>query len=711
MKAVLKVLAGLGALVLIIIVAGGALLGAFLDPNEYKPEIETAALEKGGIELTIKGDIGWSVFPWLGLEVNQIAVKFPGQPDLAALKQAQLSVRLPALLSGQVEMQSIVIDGLNLDLIKQADGTTNWSGDISQTTANDTTPEPSNDADTSSTSGSSIGLNIDSIQISNGNIRYIDKSSGSSATISDFAMTSGQVVTQAFFPAELSFTAVQSAEGKEQIKVQANLNAEFFIDLEKQLYKVKGFNSALKLSGEPFAGNTLDLKAAADIEADLAKQSAKLDNLSLSIADLNAQGDIAVNQFSAPEISGKLQVAAFDLNQLLGSLGQDKVETTDSTALSAISFETELGGPANTATAKTITFKLDDTTFNGSAAYDLNSGKISLNLQGDKLNADRYLPPAAEPAATNTETSGQASTAYPKDPILPVEALRTLALDAKFGLQALQVSGLDISNIALQVDANYGLIKARKIDADLYQGTVRNQVTLDVRKDTPVITSKKNISGIQIGEMLKAVAEVDQLTGAFNSKSNLTLRGNSVHDFVNSVTGTVSVNMKDGELKGIDLAQTVCQGMNNVSSLGVNTQQVDRSTPFANLGASTKIKNGVVNNQDLRAALDAMVLSGKGTVNLPKQLLDYRLGFQVEKNLFKETCSFPDALEGVEIPVDCKGGFDTPPAQLCKPDLSFIEDAVKQRLKNTVKEEKEKVKEKVDEKLKDKLGDKLRGFF
>jgi len=142
--------------------------------------------------------------------------------------------------------------------------------------------------------------------------------------------------------------------------------------------------------------------------------------------------------------------------------------------------------------------------------------------------------------------------------------------------------------------------------------------------------------------------------------------------------------------------------------MGVDTQEVDRSTPFANMGASAKIKNGVVKNNDLKAALDAMVLSGKGTVNLPKQLLNYRLGFMVEKNLFKESCSFPDSLEGVEIPVDCKGSFDTDPAKLCKPDFSFITDA----LKNQVKEKVEtKAKEKVEEKLKGKLGDKLKGLF
>lgn len=701
MKGLLKLVAGLAALVVVVIVAGGAILGAFFDPNEYKPEIETAALDQGGVELKINGDIGWSVFPWLGLEVNKIDVKFPGKADLASLNQARISVRLPALMSGNVEMESVVVDGLKLNLVKEKDGSANWAAEVS-TNQGKTAAEnkPANVGEAAG--GAAIALDIDSIQITNGFINYQDKTTETEATLNDFNMTSGQVVTNAFFPAELSFNAVQSVKGEEQIKANAKLSAEFFLDLENQLFKIKGLDSNLTVGGKPFGGKSLELATAADIEADLANQSAQLNNLKFSVANLNATGNLVVKDFAAPQISGKLDVASFELNKLLTSVGQAEVKTTDPAVLKAISFNTVLEGPANTVTAKAITLKLDDTTFNGSAGFNLANGAITLNLQGDKIDADRYMPPATE--GSSAKAASTTSQGYSKDPVIPVEPLKALELDAKLGLKALHVSNMDVSNIVLQVSAHGGLIKASKIDADLYGGSVRNNVTLDVRNKTPLLKSNKTISGIQIGDMLKAAAQVEQLTGTFNSKSNLTLRGNSVHDFVNSVTGTANVNMKDGELHGIDMAQTVCQGMNNISSLGINTQEVDRSTPFANMGASANIKNGVVSNKDLKAALDAMVLSGKGTVNLPKQLLDYRLGFMVEKNLFKETCSFPDKLEGVEIPIDCKGSFNTPPAELCKPDFSFITNAMKKQVK-------EKAKKKVEEKLKGKLGDKLKGLF
>ena len=715
MKGLLKFIAGLGVLIIVLIAAGGAILGMFFDPNEYKPEIEKVALEKGGVELKINGDIGWSVFPWLGLEVNKIDVKFPGKEDLASLNQAKLSVRLPALMSGNVEMQSIVIDGLKLNLVKTKEGATNWtasapSGQTKPTKKSaDSTPETTEVKETTaeSTNNAPLNINIDSIQITNAIVDLLDHSAGTQTTLSDFNMTSGQVVTNAFFPAKLNFNAVQKTNGKEQIQVAASLSADFFLDLDNQLYKIKGLQSTLNLSGEPIAGKSLELSTQADIEADLTKQLLTLNSLQMNIANLKAEGSVSVNDFANPVINGKLSVAAFDLNQLLKAVGQPAVKTTDPKALSAISFNTELSGPANTVTARTLSLKLDKTNFDGSAAFNMANGNITLNLQGDKLNADSYIPPAKkgnkskEQSQKNTPKATKPSaTTYSKDPILPIDTLKALELDASIGLKDLHVSKMDVSNITVKVSAHGGLIKVSQLDANLYSGSVKNKVTLDVRNSTPVISTQKTISGIQIGDMLKEMANVDQLTGALHSTSNITVRGNSVHAFVNSMTGKAKVNMKDGELHGIDMAQTVCQGMNNVGSLGIDTQEVDRSTPFANMGASFKIKNGVVNNRDLKAALDAMILSGKGKVNLPKQNLDYRLGFMVEKNLFKETCSFPNKLEGVEIPIDCKGSFNTDPAKLCKPDFSFIGDAMKNE-----------VKKKAKKKLEGKLGDKLKGLL
>ena len=235
-----------------------------------------------------------------------------------------------------------------------------------------------------------------------------------------------------------------------------------------------------------------------------------------------------------------------------------------------------------------------------------------------------------------------------------------------------------------------------KINADMYNGTLRNSVVIDVRKAPTRFTVKKNIKGIQVGDLLMDMAEVDRLTGTFNTNASITARGESVHAIVNSLNGNAAIAMPDGEIQGIDIAQTICQGFNNVAALGVDADQVDRSTPFADLTSNFKFTNGVMTNKDLTTKLDAMTVRGRGEVDLPAQDLDYRLGLTIEDNLFKKTCAVNNNLEGVEWPVDCKGSFDTEPAKLCKPDASVLTELLKKKAQKKVEGE---LRKKLEEKL------------
>lgn len=691
MKALLKIVGGIVLLLVVVVAAGGVLLGMFFDPNEYKPEIRKLALEQAGIELNINGELGWSVFPWLGIEINQISVNYPGQPQLAELNQAQVSVELPALLSGNIKMSSIVLDGLTLNLVKTQAGDTNWAVTGAAAGSKDPAPEQSTPSTAQASGGAALALDIESIAITNGNISYRDESTGSGVKLNDFTMTSGKVVTGAYFPAELSFSAVQSHNDEAQISVATQMKAEFFLDLAQQIVNIRGLSSQLDLAGKPFNDKTVRVALSGDIESDLGHQSASINNLRLSAANLNASGNVKVADFSKPSISGQLDVATFSLQELLSALGQAPIPTTDSEVLKAISFNGQLGGPANTLGMSKMTLKLDDTTFNGTFVMNLANGAIVFNLQGDELNADRYLPPKSEQAETGT-TASQSGERYSKEPVIPVETLRGLNLDVTLGLQKLLISNLTITQLALQTTAQGGLVNVNKFNADMYSGTVRNSAVIDARKSPTRLTIKENIQGIQVGDLLMDAASVDRLTGTFSTTASLTARGESVHAIINSLNGSANVKMPDGEIRGIDIAQTICQGFNNVAALGVNAEQVDRSTPFANLNSNFNFTNGVMTNKDLRTTLDAMTVKGRGEVDLPRAMMDYRLGLTIEQNLFKETCAVNDNLEGVEWPVDCKGSFDDDPAKLCRPDTSVITELFKQKAKQAVEN---KIREKL----------------
>ena len=133
MKAFGKILGLVLLGLLLIIVALGFALSHLFDPNDYKDEIRQIARDKAHIELTLNGDIGWSLFPWLGLELHDASVATlaaPNQP-FADLQMLGLSVRVLPLLRKEVQMSDVRVEGLNLRLTRDKDGHGNWQ-DIGQ---------------------------------------------------------------------------------------------------------------------------------------------------------------------------------------------------------------------------------------------------------------------------------------------------------------------------------------------------------------------------------------------------------------------------------------------------------------------------------------------------------------------------------------------------------------------------------------------------
>jgi len=117
MKIALKIVAGLFALVLLAVGALAAYMTYLFDPNEYRNDIEQQALNNAGIELTLEGPIGWSMYPWLAIDLNDLTVQYPNKPQLASLQSARAALNLSSLLTGKIEIDRITVEGLDLNLL------------------------------------------------------------------------------------------------------------------------------------------------------------------------------------------------------------------------------------------------------------------------------------------------------------------------------------------------------------------------------------------------------------------------------------------------------------------------------------------------------------------------------------------------------------------------------------------------------------------
>lgn len=718
MKLITRLLIGLLAVIVIVIGAGGALLGFIVDPNDYRSDIEQAARDQAGLDLKINGEIDWSVFPWLGLAVNDIDLRYTDKPELAQLQQAQVSVKLMPLFGGNVQMSSVQINGLKLNLIANEQGN-NWTGQESAA-SND---EPAQDESSTGESNESFlkSLSIEEIVLSDAQVTYSDETVGSRVEVTGLNLTTGQLMPNQPIPLELSAEVKQFQNNAETLSLTTSLTANALLDLASQSYQLSDIVATTGITGLT-PGEPLELNIEADLDANLAEQLANLGLQKLALANLNASAQVSVEQFDSPMIKGALKVDDFDLKQLLKTLGQSAPETADADALTRIGLSATLSGTRDTLAFNPLTITVDDSSFTGNAAVDLNTLGQAVTLKGESFNADRYLPPASEgsDSAAGEGSSTASGERWSKEEIIPIEPLQALNLNASFDLGKLTISGIVANNVGLTLSAHDSVVEMSRINADMYSGTIRNSAKLDAREKPLKINISEKISGIQIGELLTDLTDSAPLTGTFSSDALLSARGQSVHSIINSLSGMLNIKASDGVIEGISMAQTLCQGINNVASLGVNAEQVDQSTPFADMGGSFNITNGVVSNKDLSANLDALNLGGRGNVDLPQALIDYRLGLVIKSNLFNETCSINNRLEGVEFPVNCKGSFDTDPAQMCRPDASAFTNLIKAEAQKRIGEEVggkiEEQKGKLEEKLGEKLGDEgakslLKGLF
>jgi len=122
----------IGALFLLIglIVVAVIVLPLIVDPNDYKDEMAAAVREKTGRTLEIEGDISLSVFPWLGLDIGPTRLSNAegfADPDMASMDAVQVRIKLVPLLSKQLEVDTVKLSGLKLNLAKDKSGRTNWA--------------------------------------------------------------------------------------------------------------------------------------------------------------------------------------------------------------------------------------------------------------------------------------------------------------------------------------------------------------------------------------------------------------------------------------------------------------------------------------------------------------------------------------------------------------------------------------------------------
>ena len=721
MGKLIKILISLFVLVIIALAA----LPFIIDPNDYRDEIITAVEENTGRKLTIDGELGLSVFPWIGIDIGKLSLGNAqgfGDKPFAAIDNASVKIKLLPLLTKEVVADTITLDGLQLNLAKNKNGETNWA---------DLAGEPKPDASKSDTPGADDakddikdkdspegvglkGLAIGGFEINNATINWQDDSTGQSYQVHNFQLNSGAISPGD--PVDLSL-ALDLKSSEPQMTARLTLDGTVAVDNAIEKLTVLPLEVSVDASGEAFPNGALKAELSTDIVVNLKQLAVALDNLSLKSGDLDLSGKVALlNLDKQMQLDGNLKLAKLNLREWLASQGMALPDMASDKALSAFDANVTMKSDGTNTNISELKIGLDSSSITGSGKLAGNHVGFDLNI--DQINVDDYLPKeqaSATPKSSGTANSGKtapassapASSALAADtaPLFPVETLRPLDINGTLKIGSMIVSKLTAEDVNLKVIAENGVITTTQNIGRFYQGNFDGKAVLNVAGKTPKLTANANLQNLKAGPLLKDLTEKDVMEGTGRFKMDINSSGNSVDDIKKALGGTLSFRFDDGAVKGVNLAKLLRETKAKFEGKTLPASNEPEQTDFSELSGSAKITRGVLNNQDLSAKSPFLRVKGAGTVDLVKEVLNYTVQATVVASAKGQGGESLKDLEGLNIPVKLTGPYAAPKYSVDWGKVLLSSQKAK------VDEKVEEKKQELEKKLQDKLGDKLKGFF
>ena len=312
MKRLLKWLFGITLFLIIIVISAVFALPYLVDPNEYKDDI--IALLKPqmkGRDLQIPGDIKFSVYPWLGVEVGEMVIGnaegFILKPFMT-IESSKAHVRLLSLLSEQIEVKSLEFDNIKINLQQDAEGKNNWSDLAKKEIAYQPRQSRSNfikvanqpATDKDETKGMIPNLKISTLLFHNAQIQLDDKKARDVITLSKLNLDAGPINNFNPIPVKGKFNFHSK---RQQLVAAAAFASSLTLTKTLDTFTFNHFILNTNVSGKAIGKKPLksSLKIPVlSIQTTSEHIGAKA--FSLKVDDMNGDGHFSLKQFGTPII-------------------------------------------------------------------------------------------------------------------------------------------------------------------------------------------------------------------------------------------------------------------------------------------------------------------------------------------------------------------------------------------------------------------------
>lgn len=427
---------------IIIVLITGLIISAITlyDPNAYKPFITQWVKDEKKRELQLDGDIRLTLYPQFGLNISQLSLsEYDSHEAFARIKNIQLSLSLWPLLSQQLVVDKLTIQGLDATLIRYTDGRINID-DLLPT--EDDSP--------------ALEFDIEQIHIDNATLVFRDEKGLRNYALSSLNLTANEITNTSLNNLKLHVlgdTKPIKENDSNHFEIQLTIpNLQFSANhiasdqinlIAKVTHLENSINGAFTLSNIASTGNhftsdmmTIELAAERDaqivnvffnspLSGSLETQELKLSNVELNLRIFqpqspnipiigNLQGDILVSNTSPEFLQAKL----------IGNLED-----------SLIKAEFNLSG--------------------------FNEPALQFMIDIDQFNMNRYLPSAQQ---KHQSTKNDQDPANRLNKILNLTSLADLDANGTLRIGSFQFNDLSLSGIKFEIQTSDGQIQTSQTE-------------------------------------------------------------------------------------------------------------------------------------------------------------------------------------------------------------------------------------------------------
>jgi AsmA protein len=381
--------------------------------------------------------------------------------------------------------------------------------------------------------------------------------------------------------------------------------------------------------------------------------SGKFDALRLPGVTLTVQG-----QMQQRKVDGTLKSDVV-LNASHGAVVLDQIDFKAALTDPGLQpLQLSVRGKANAdakAAAWAIDGALNTNRFDSSGQATLGGAvpRVAAKARFDSLDLNKLLAPDKHGAAAPAP-SGPA----PADTPVALDGLNVINGQFNFTAGALAFRQYRASDVKVDAALDNGTLHIARLAGRAWGGTVDASGSAEAKARR--VTVKLAADGVDVNALLKNVAGKDLLEGTGRVSADVNTGGATVGAMRSALAGTVALHVRDGAVKGVNLARTLRQAKAALSMKADSVSQANAAekTDFSELSASARIANGVAQNDDLDVKSPFLRIGGAGRFDIGRGTVDYTARAAVVETSKGQEGADLAALKGLTIPVQLSGPFE-----------------------------------------------------